>query len=44
MSIAQNPLMGPMRKSMGNFTTSSYNGRNVVKSKAFMKKDARSVL
>jgi len=44
MSIAQNPLMGPMRKSMGNFTTSSYNGRNVVKSKAFMKKDAKSVL
>ena len=44
MSIAQNPLMGPMRKSMGNLTTSSCNGKNVVKSKAFMKKDTKSVL
>jgi len=35
MSIAQNPLMGSMRKSMGNFTTMSYNGRNIVRSKAF---------
>ena len=35
MSIAQNPLMGPMRKSMGNFTTMSYNVRNIIRSKAF---------
>jgi len=35
MSIAQNPLLGPMRKSMGNFTTMSYNGMNIVRSKAF---------
>ncbi|MDP4239273.1 MAG: DUF6266 family protein [Bacteroidota bacterium] len=38
MSIAQNPLLGPMRKSMGNFTTMSYNGRNIVRSKAFFVK------
>jgi len=35
MSIAQNPLMGPMRKSMGNFTTMNYNGQNIIRSKAF---------
>jgi len=35
MSIAQNPLLGPMRKSMGNFTTMSYHGQNIVRSKAF---------
>jgi hypothetical protein len=35
MSIAKNPLLGPMRKSMGNFTTMSYNGRNIIRSKAF---------
>ena len=42
MSVAQNPLMGPMRKSMGNFTTTSYNGKNIIRSKAFQKKDAKS--
>jgi len=42
MSIAQNPLLGPMRKSMGNFTTTSYNGMNIIRSKAFKKKDAKS--
>jgi len=42
MSVAQNPLLGPMRKSMGNFTTTSYNGMNIVRSKAFNKKDAKS--
>lgn len=42
MSIAQNPLMGSMRKSMGNFTVYSYNGMNIVRSKAFMPKDPKS--
>ena len=42
MSVAQNPLLGPMRKSMGNFTTTSYNGMNIIRSKAFNKKDAKS--
>ena len=42
MSIAQNPLLGPMRKSMGNFTMYSYNGMNIVRSKAFRVKDAKS--
>jgi hypothetical protein len=35
MSIAENPLLGPMRKSMANFTTMSYGGRNIIRSKAF---------
>ncbi len=38
MSIAENPLMGPMRNSMGNFTTMNYNGQNIVRSKAFKPK------
>ena len=42
MSIAQNPLMGSMKKSMGNFTTYTLNGRNIVRSKAFMPKDSKS--
>jgi hypothetical protein len=42
MSIAQNPLLGPMRKSMGNFTMYSYNGLNIVRSKPFRVKDAKS--
>jgi len=42
MSVAQNPLVGSMRKSMGNFTTTSYNGKNIIRSKAFQKKDAKS--
>ena len=42
MSIAQNPLVGPMRKSMGNFTMYSYNGMNIVRSKPFKFKDAKS--
>jgi hypothetical protein len=37
MSIAQNPLLGAMSKSMGNFTVSSYNGRIIVRSKVFKK-------
>jgi len=42
MSIAENPLLGPMSKSMGNFTTTSYHGKNIIRSKAFHKKDAKS--
>ena len=42
MSIAQNPLLGPMKNSMGNFTMYSYNGMNIVRSKAFRVKDAKS--
>lgn len=42
MSIAENPLMGPMSGSMGNFTTMNYHGRNIVRSKTFQKKDPKS--
>jgi len=42
MSIAQNPLLGPMKNSMGNFTMYTYNGMNIVRSKAFKVKDAKS--
>ena len=36
MSIAQNPLTGAMKKSMANFTMYTLNGRNIIRSKAFM--------
>lgn len=39
MSIAQNPLTGQMRKSMGNFNTYVHRGQNVVSTKAFNRKD-----
>jgi len=42
MSVAQNPLTGPMRKSMGNFTMYSYHGMNIVRSKAFKIKDPKT--
>ena len=42
MSLVQSPLMGPMRKSMGNFTMYSYNGMNIVRSKAFKHRDAKT--
>lgn len=42
MSISQNPLTGQMKKSMGNFSTYTLNGQNIVRSKAFNKKDANS--
>jgi len=42
MSIAESPLLGPMRKSMGNFIISSYNGMIIVRSKPFKVKDAKS--
>jgi Family of unknown function (DUF6266) len=42
MSIAQNPMTGQMRKSMGNFNTYVHNGQNVISSKAFNRKDRNS--
>lgn len=42
MSIARNPLLGSMSKSMGNFTVSTYNGRNIVRSKVFLKNEKQS--
>jgi len=42
MSIAENPLLGPMRKSMGNFIISSYNGKIIVRSKPFKYRDAKT--
>ncbi|MDP4240983.1 MAG: DUF6266 family protein [Bacteroidota bacterium] len=42
MSVAQNPLLGPMRNSMGNFTVYTLNGMNIVRSKPFKVKDAKS--
>jgi len=43
MSIAENPLVGRMRKSMANFTTYTLNGKNIIRSKPFRVRDARSV-
>jgi len=42
MSIAESPLLGKMSKSMANFTLYTLNGKNIVRSKPFMKKDAKS--
>ena len=42
MSLAQSPLLGPMRKSMGNVTMYSYNGMNIVRSKPFHPRDPKS--
>ena len=42
MSIAESPLLGPMRKSMGNFTVYTLNGMNIVRSKAFKHNDAKT--
>ena len=42
MSIAESPLLGPMRKSMGNFTVYSLNGMTIVRSKAFNFKDPKT--
>jgi len=42
MSIAQNPLLGPMRKSMGNFTTYSLYGMNIVRSKPLKVRDSKT--
>jgi len=42
MSIAQSPLLGPMRGSMANFTVYMLNDKVVVRSKAFKIKDAKT--
>ena len=42
MSLSQNPLLGPMKKSMGNFTTYSYHGMNIVRLKAFKINDPKT--
>jgi len=42
MSIAQNPLTGPMKNSMANFTMYTYKGMNIVRSKAFKIKDPKT--
>ncbi len=42
MSIAENPLTGAMKNSIGNFVTYTLNGRYIVRSKAFMPKDSKS--
>jgi len=42
MSIAQNPLVGQLRKSMGNFTAFSYGGKNFIRSKVFKKTGEQS--
>ena len=35
MSTSQNPIMGAMRKSMGNVITTTYNGKNVIRAKPY---------
>jgi len=42
MSLSQNPMTGVMHKSMANFVTTTYRGRNVIKAKVFMPKDVNS--
>ncbi|MDD4968393.1 MAG: DUF6266 family protein [Paludibacter sp.] len=42
MSVAQNPLLGPMRNSMANFTMYTLNGMNIVRSKPFKVKDPKT--
>ena len=42
MSISQNPLFGAMSKSMANFSTYTRDGQNIIRSKAFRPKDAKT--
>src|ERR1035437_6284083 len=42
MSTSQNPITGAMRKSMGNVITTTYNGKNVIRSKPIKKYDPKS--
>ena len=42
MSKAQNPLTGKMAGSMGNFVTTRLGDNNIVRSKAFMPRDAKT--
>ena len=43
MSKSQNPLTGHMSGSMANFTTYTRYGENIIRAKAFDRKDARTV-
>ena len=43
MSKSQNPLTGHMSGSMANFTTYTRYGENIIRAKAFNRKDANSV-
>lgn len=43
MSISQNPMTGQMKKSMANFSTYTLNGQNIIRAKAFNRKDANTV-
>jgi len=43
MSISENPLVGRMKGSMANFTTYTLNGKNIIRSKPFTVRDARTV-
>lgn len=42
MSKSQNPMTGQMKGSMANFVTTTRNGENVIRSKAFNPKDANT--
>ena len=42
MSLSQNPLTGQMHKSMANFVTTVYRGRNVIRAKVFMPRNVNS--
>jgi len=43
MSIAQNPLFTSLRKSFANVTTYSLNGQNIIRAKAFLPKNPKTV-
>ena len=42
MAISQNPLTGKMSGTVGNFVTSSLGSQNIVRTKAFMTRDAKT--
>lgn len=42
MAQSQNPMTGQMTGSMGNFTTSSLRGMNIIRAKAFNKRNPRT--
>ena len=42
MALSQNPMTGKMSGTVGNFVTSTHRGKNVIRSKAFLPKDANT--
>ena len=42
MTISQNPMTGKMSGTVGNFVTSSLGSQNIVRAKAFSRKDAKT--